>query len=242
MSETNHDPYAPPPPPVLEERYAIPEPIPPATEVFPAPEPMVASEPFPLMAGGLSSVPPDIRVPAETSSFGVGRVVEEVVAWLKTLASAAVYATLIVTFGFQVARVEGLSMAPTLADQDRLIVNKLAYRIGEPHIGDIVMLYYPLNPEKMFVKRVIAREGDTVRVVDGRVFVDDMPLHDDYVPVEFRSHDDWGPQVIQQGYYFVMGDHRNNSSDSRHWGPVPKKYIVGKVKVRWWPLQEARIF
>ena len=57
-----------------------------------------------------------------------------------------------------------------------------------------------------------------------------------------RSHDDWGPQVIQQGYYFVMGDHRNNSSDSRHWGPVPKKYIVGKVKVRWWPLQDARIF
>ena len=72
--------------------------------------------------------------------------------------------------------------------------------------------------------------------------MNDVPLHDDYVPLEFRSHDDWGPQVIQQGYYFVMGDHRNNSSDSRHWGPVPKKYIVGKVKVRWWPLQEARIF
>ena len=96
--------------------------------------------------------------------------------------------------------------------------------------------------EKDFVKRVIAREGDTVRIVDGRVYVNDVPLHDDYVPAEFRSHDDWGPQVIQQGYYFVMGDHRNNSSDSRHWGPVPKKYIVGKVKVRWWPLQDARIF
>jgi len=64
----------------------------------------------------------------------------------------------------------------------------------------------------------------------------------DMIAQEFRSHDDWGPQVVQQGYYFVMGDHRNNSSDSRHWGPVPKKYIVGKVKVRWWPLQDARIF
>ena len=74
-------------------------------------------------------------------------------AWLKTLASAAVYATLIVTFGFQVARVEGMSMAPTLQDQDRLIVNKLAYRIGDPKVGDIVMLYYPLKPEKSFVKR-----------------------------------------------------------------------------------------
>ena len=156
-------------------------------------------------------------------SIGVGRVVEEVVAWLKTLASAAVYATLIVTFGFQVARVEGLSMAPTLADQDRLIVNKLAYRIGEPHIGDIVMLYYPLNPEKSFVKRVIAEEGDQVRVVDGRVFRNDVPMDDAFVPSEYRSHDDWGPQVVPEGYYFVMGDHRNNSSDSRHWGFVPEE-------------------
>ena len=166
----------------------------------------------------------------------------EIVSGVQTLISAAVYATLIVTFGFQVARVDGLSMAPTLEDHDRLIVNKLVYELGDPRPGDIVMLYYPLNPEKMFVKRVIAKEGDTVRIVDGRVYVNDIPLHDDYVPIEFRSHDDWGPQVVQQGYYFVMGDHRNNSSDSRHWGPVPKKYIVGKVKVRWWPIQDARIF
>ncbi|HJZ72259.1 MAG TPA: signal peptidase I [Vicinamibacterales bacterium] len=170
------------------------------------------------------------------------RLGREIIAGVQTLVSAAVYATLIVTFGVQVARVDGLSMAPTLEDHDRLIVNKLVYELGDPRPGDIVMLYYPLNPEKMFVKRVIAREGDTVRIVDGRVYVNDIPLHDDYVPAEFRSHDDWGPQVIQQGYYFVMGDHRNNSSDSRHWGPVPKKYIVGKVKVRWWPLQDARIF
>ena len=81
---------------------------------------------------------------------------DELVAWFKTLFSAAVYATLIVTFGFQVARVEGQSMAPTLADQDRLIVNKFAYRLGAPRRGDIVMLYYPLNPDKSFVKRVIA--------------------------------------------------------------------------------------
>jgi signal peptidase I len=187
-----------------------------------------------------------IRVEMEDRSLAVMRRLElwrdEFIAWVKTLASAAVYATLIVTFGFQVARVEGQSMAPTLADQDRLIVNKLAYRLADPQRSDIVMLYYPLNPDKSFVKRVIAEEGDTVRIVDGRVYVNDVPLRDDYVPPEYRSHDDWGPQVIPEGYYFVMGDHRNNSSDSRHWGPVPKKYIVGKVKVRWWPLQDARIF
>jgi signal peptidase I len=191
-----------------------------------------------------AAVPLMLAAPPETGEV-VGpwqRMGREIVAGLQTLVSAAVYATLIVTFGVQVARVDGLSMAPTLEDHDRLIVNKLVYELGDPRPGDIVMLYYPLNPDKMFVKRVIAREGDTVRIVDGRVYVNDVPLHDDYVPAEFRSHDDWGPQVIQQGYYFVMGDHRNNSSDSRHWGPVPKKYIVGKVKVRWWPLQDARIF
>ena len=167
---------------------------------------------------------------------------DEFIAWVKTLASAAVYATLIVTFGFQVARVEGQSMAPTLADQDRLIVNKLAYRLADPQKSDIVMLYYPLNPDKSFVKRVIGEEGDTVRIVEGRVYVNDVPLRDDYVPPEYRSHDDWGPQVIPDGYYFVMGDHRNNSSDSRHWGFVPKKYIIGKVQLRWWPVPNGRVF
>ncbi len=167
---------------------------------------------------------------------------QELMGGIRTLLSAAVYATLIVTFGFQVARVDGRSMAPTLEDHDRLIVNKLVYELGEPRPGDIVMLYYPINPDKMFVKRVIAKENDTVRIVDGRVYVNEVSLHDEYVPEEFRSHDDWGPITVQQGYYFVMGDHRNNSSDSRHWGQVPKKYIVGKVKIRWWPLQEARIF
>jgi signal peptidase I len=166
----------------------------------------------------------------------------EVVSGVQTLLSAAVYATLIVTFVVQVARVDGMSMAPTLEDHDRLIVNKLAYGFGDPLPGDIVMLYYPVDPTKMFVKRIIAKEGDVVRIVEGRVYVNDLPLHDDYVPPEFRSHDDWGPSEIEQGYYFVLGDHRNNSSDSRHWGLVPKKYIVGKVKLRWWPLRDAKIF
>jgi signal peptidase I len=166
----------------------------------------------------------------------------ELVAWFKTLFSAAVYATLIVTFGFQVARVEGQSMAPTLADQDRLIVNKLAYRLGPPRRGDIVMLFYPRDPDKSFVKRVIAEEGDTVKIEDGRVFVNDVPMPDDYVLPEYRSHEDEPARVIQPGYYYVMGDHRNNSSDSRSWGEVPKKYIVGRVQLRWWPIPHARLF
>ena len=186
-----------------------------------------------------------LATPVGASSPGgirLAQIQEELVAWVKTILSAAVYAVLIVTFGFQVARVEGQSMAPTLEDQDRLIVNKLVYRLGAPRRGDIVMLYYPINPDKSFVKRVIAEERDTVRIIDGRVYVNDVPMQDDYVPAEYRSHDDWGPQVIPDGYYFVMGDHRNNSSDSRHWGMVPKRYIIGKVQLRWWPVPAARVF
>ena len=240
MSDNNqHDPFAAPSPVPEPESFESFRPVP-AADPFIAPEPLVVAEPVPAtMTAGM--MPPDARA-AEPASFPVSRIAEEVVAWLKTLASAAVYATLIVTFGFQVARVEGQSMAPTLADQDRLIVNKLAYRLGDPQVGDIVMLYYPLNPDKSFVKRVIAEQGDQIRIVDGRVYRNDVPINDDYVPAEYRSHDDWGPEVVPEGYYFVMGDHRNNSSDSRHWKYVPKKYIIGKVQLRWWPLPEARIF
>jgi len=185
---------------------------------------------------------PHAELRLKSTGISFAQVKEELVAWVKTLVSAAVYAVLIVTFGFQVARVEGKSMAPTLEDQDRLIVNKFVYKIGEPRRGDIVMLYYPVNPEKSFVKRVIAEEGDTVRIVEGRVYVNDIPLKDDYVAPEFRSHDDWGPKLIDEGYYFVMGDNRSNSSDSRTWGMVPKKYITGKVQLRWWPVPTARVF
>jgi signal peptidase I len=180
-----------------------------------------------------------LATPQKHSPAGVWR---DVLEGIRTLASAAVYAILIVTFGVQVARVDGFSMEPTLQDRDRLLVNRLAYRLGDPRPGDIVTLYYPRDPAMLFVKRVIAGEGDRVRSEDGTVYVNDEPVRDDYVRDEFRSHDNWGPEVVQQGYYLVMGDHRNNSSDSRDWGQVPKKYIIGRVNVRWWPLWDLRIF
>ena len=179
---------------------------------------------------------------AVVGTWSFTRIANEMMAWLRTLVSAAVYATLIVTFGFQVARVEGGSMAPTLKTEDRLIVNKFAYVVGDPQPGDIVMLYYPVDPDKSFVKRVIAQAGDHVKIEDGRVYVNDIALADDFVDPDFRSHDDRPVTVVKEGYYYVLGDHRNNSSDSRDWGEVPKKYIVGKVQLRWWPLTNARVF
>jgi signal peptidase I len=179
--------------------------------------------------------------PTREQPHRLAGVTHGIVDWFRTLASAAVYATLLLTFVGQIARVDGLSMEPTLADHDRLVVNKWVY-LSEPRPGDIVMLYYPVDPEKSFVKRVIAREGDEVRIASGKVYVNRVALHDEFVPPEYRSFEDFGPQVVPQGYYFVMGDHRNGSSDSRHWGPVPKKYIVGKVQLRWWPPNHARLF
>jgi signal peptidase I len=132
----------------------------------------------------------------------------------------------------QVARVEGRAMEPTLASGSAVVVNELVYHWARPHRGDVVMLYYPVNPDKRFVMRVIAEEGDLVRIDQGKVFVNDRLRPDNEVAPAARAHDSWGPQMIPEGYYFVMGDRRNNSSDSRHWGMVPLKYILGRVAFR----------
>jgi signal peptidase I len=236
MTEQNYELFPRAPQPVEPERFMSPDASGAAAATI---DPSVVSAaPEQLAPAGWT---PDPQI-ANARTVTLSRIGEETLAWLKTLASAAVYATLIVTFICQVARVEGHSMSPTLENDDRLIVNKLIYRLSVPQPDDIVMLYYPVNPDKSFVKRVIAKEGDVVRIVDGKVYVNNEPREDVFVPPTYRSHEDVSSQTIKPGYYFVMGDHRNNSSDSREWGEVPRKYIIGKVQLRWWPLSTARIF
>ncbi len=172
----------------------------------------------------------------------LARVGAELVLWLRTLVSAAVYATLIVTFGFQVARVEGRSMEPTLEDHDRLVVNKLAYQIHDPEVGDIVMLLHPNNPGQALVKRIVGEAGDRIAFQDGRVLRNGTLADEDFISANLRSHEDLAAVVVPEGDYFVLGDHRNNSSDSRLFGPVPKKYILGRVQLRWYPFSTARPF
>jgi signal peptidase I len=155
---------------------------------------------------------------------------------LRAFLIGAFVALILVEIGmsFHHARIDGNSMAPLFGNGDHVLISTLAYRFGEPKRDDVVALYYPLNPAKSFIERVIAEEGDTVRIVDGRVYVKDIPKADEYVQADFRSHEAWGPTVVPEGYFFVMGDHRNNSTDSRHWGFVPKKYIWGRVAATLW--------
>jgi signal peptidase I len=162
--------------------------------------------------------------------------------WIHVLLVAAGCVVLIGTYGIRIVEVTGVSMAPTLSDGDRMIVDEFDYELGDPQVGDIVVLYYPVNPTHLFIKRVIAAEGDTVRVTNGRAYVNGQLIRDDYVPASFRSHDDLEFENVAPGHYFVMGDHRNDSFDSREWGLVPRRYILGKARMRWWPIQRAAIF
>lgn len=155
---------------------------------------------------------------------------------------SAIVAVFTIAFVLQNARVEGEAMAPTLATGDRVIVNKFTYQFDDPHVGEIVMLRYPLRPERTFVLRVAAEEGDQVQLRGGQVYRNDVPMEDRFVPVASRARHAWGPAVVPEGYYFVLADNRADALDSRHWGFVPKKYILGRVQLRWWPLSRMRTF
>jgi signal peptidase I len=182
------------------------------------------------------------RAPVVVSHLSTSAVIKILAMALPLFLLPILLAVVTGTFLFQAARVEGHAMEPTIAYQDGLIVNKLAYRLDEPKRRDIVMMYYPLNPERNVVERVIAEEGDEVRVIAGRLYLNGTLVDESFVAPESRSQDNWGPLVVPEGYYFVMGDRRNNSADSRHWGFVPQKYIIGRVWARWWPISRARTF
>jgi signal peptidase I len=137
--------------------------------------------------------------------------------------------TLLVAYVVQRARVEARAMEPTLVPGQHVWVNKLAYRQAAPQRGDVVMLSYPKDPKRTFVLRIIAIEGDRLRVEDGRVFVNDRPVREDFVPAEYRSHEYVSPIVVPPGSYFVMGDRRNYASDSRRWGLVPRNNVLGRI-------------
>jgi signal peptidase I len=155
--------------------------------------------------------------------------------WLRDIVVSVAVSFLIITFLYQPVRVEGTSMQPELRDQDRLFINKFLYRFEQVSRGDVVVFRYPRDQEKSYIKRVIALPGDTIRIDDGHVFVNGVRLDEPYVPKLFRDARSMGEMTIPPEEYFVMGDHRSISSDSRDFGPVERNLIFGKAEFIYWP-------
>jgi signal peptidase I len=158
--------------------------------------------------------------------------------WLRDLLLAAL-AILIVTFFFyQPVEVQGTSMLPELGNCERVFVNKIIYHIEPIHRGDIIVFHYPLDPSKTFIKRVVGLPGDWVSIKDGYVYVNGKLLTEPYIAPGYLGHETCAPVHVGPHDYYVLGDHREFSNDSRSWGAVDRKYIYGKAAFAYWPLTD----
>jgi signal peptidase I len=160
----------------------------------------------------------------------------EIRVWTRDLLIAIGLALVIIVFLYQPVKVEGTSMAPLLSDQERIFINKFVYRFEAIHRGDVVVFWYPLDRSKSFIKRVIALPGETVTIRQGVVTVDGAVVPEPYVPSQYEDVSDYGPQRVPADSYFVMGDHRISSNDSRVFGPVPSQFIYGRAVFAYWPV------
>ena len=155
--------------------------------------------------------------------------------WVRDIVIALLASIFIITILYQPVRVEGTSMQPGLSDQDRLFIDKFFFHFEKINRGDVVVFHYPRDPEKSYIKRVIALPGDTIVIHQGRVLVNGLPVDEPYVPRRYQDTRSMGEMVIPEGQYFVMGDHRSISSDSRDFGAVDRGLIYGKAEFIYWP-------
>ncbi len=161
--------------------------------------------------------------------------------WVRDILLSVLVSAFIIVFLYQPVRVEGTSMLPLLEDQDRLFINKMAYRLGEIHRGDVVVFLYPHDHQKSYIKRVIAGPGDDLRIDHGRVYVNGDPIAEWYVPGRYADDRSEPERVVGPHEYFVMGDHRSISSDSRDFGPVDRSLIYGKAAFVYWPVDQLGV-
>lgn len=177
------------------------------------------------------------EVPVEQTS----RPPATVISWARDLMLAIGVAAFIIVFLYQPVRVEGTSMLPNLEDQDRLFINKFAFRVSEIQHGDVIVFRYPRDETKSYIKRVIGVPGDRVRIESGRVIVNNQALVEPYVPKRFVDDRSKQEVTLTAGQYYVMGDHRSISSDSREFGPVARQLIYGKAAFVYWPVDQAGV-
>ena len=163
--------------------------------------------------------------------------------WMRDLLLSVVIAIVVILFLYQPVKVEGTSMMPALQDKERIFINKFVYRagIGKIERGDMVVFWYPNDQTKSYIKRVIGLPGDTVSVNDGVVFVNGSQIEESYVPDEYRDHQTCAPMKVSGDNYFVLGDHRSSSNDSRSWGTVPSHLIYGKAVFVYWPIDKLGV-
>jgi signal peptidase I len=172
--------------------------------------------------------------PSEQASLPPLR--RELRSWTRDLAVALGLAIVVMIFLYQPVKVEGTSMNPLLSDQERIFINKFIYRFEPIERGDVVVFWYPLDRSKSFIKRVVGLPGETVEIRMGRVYINGDDLTDQYVPPSYLDGSNYTPRRIPDGEYFVMGDHRDSSNDSRVFGPVQRQFIYGKAVFAYWPV------
>lgn len=160
----------------------------------------------------------------------------EIRVWTRDLLIAIGLALVIIVFLYQPVKVEGTSMAPLLSDQERIFINKFVYRFEAIQRGDVVVFWYPLDRSKSFIKRVVGLPGETVEIRRGAVYVNEKIVPEPYVPAMYEDFSDFGPVRVPKDSYFVMGDHRISSNDSRVFGPVANHYIYGRAVFAYWPV------
>jgi signal peptidase I len=185
---------------------------------------------------------PDVGNPrpasAAAATRSVSRPLPVVAVWARDLLVSLAISAFIIIFLYQPVKVEGTSMLPGLEDQERIFVNKFVYRWEPIQRGDIVVFRYPRDPSKSYIKRVIGVAGDRVRIDSGRVRVNGEALDEDYVPAEYADARSYPEITVPAHSFFVLGDHRTMSNDSRDFGPVNEKYIYGKAVFGYWPMEK----
>ena len=174
--------------------------------------------------------------PNPNSASSLPQLRRELRTWTRDLAVSLGLALVIIIFLYQPVKVEGTSMAPLLSDQERIFINKFVYRFEPIDRGDVVVFWYPLDHSKSFIKRVVGLPGENIELRAGHLYVDGKELAEPYVPASYLDGSSYGPMKIPAGNYFVMGDHRDSSNDSRVFGPVSRPYIYGKAVFAYWPV------
>lgn len=159
--------------------------------------------------------------------------------WFRDLLLATIFALVFVLFLYQPVRVEGFSMMPRLQNNERIFINKFVYDFESIQRGDVVVFWYPLDPSKSFIKRVIGLPGDSIQIVNGVVYVNGRRMIEPYVLPRYRDHWSYPEIVVPAHHYFVLGDHRNSSNDSRSWGCLDRRYIYGKASFAYWPMDRV---